>query len=152
MLAVQASESGTVKISPLIMEAVADAIRVAITYEQLTGRKLGITGEVAEVLVAKALGLSLLADSINTGYDAEDEKGQTYQIKATRKIKNLHIGRIGTIANHPFDVLVVALMDASYVIKELYSLSYAIAEPLAARHGRRNPTIREVINAGKRIW
>ncbi len=43
----------------------------AVDYYQLTGKPLGITGEIGEYLAAKHLGLEL-ADARNPGYDATD--------------------------------------------------------------------------------
>jgi hypothetical protein len=55
---------------------IADAKAVAQRYRKLTGRPLGITGEVAEYEAARLLGLRL-ADVRQHGYDAVSEAGES---------------------------------------------------------------------------
>jgi hypothetical protein len=62
-------------------EILARAKQVAIDYYRLTGKPLGITGEVGEYEAARLLGLTL-ADARAPGYDATDQTGRRYQIKA----------------------------------------------------------------------
>src|SRR3546814_19780184 len=57
------------------------ARQAAIEYYELTGKPLGITGEVGEYLAAKILGLQL-ADARAPGYDATADRGRRLQIKA----------------------------------------------------------------------
>jgi hypothetical protein len=57
------------------------AIAVAKRYHELTGKPLGITGEVGEVLAADLLGLEL-AEARQEGYDAVGPDGRRVQIKA----------------------------------------------------------------------
>src|SRR3546814_9951204 len=65
------------------------ARQAAIEYYELTGKPLGITGEVGEYLAAKILGLQL-ADARAPGYDATDDRGRRIQIKADRKSTRLN--------------------------------------------------------------
>jgi hypothetical protein len=60
------------------------ATAAAIGYYRLTGKPLGITGEIGEVLAAEHLHLKL-APPRTPGYDATDRKGRRLQIK-TRSI------------------------------------------------------------------
>ena len=138
----------TIKVSKKILKAITLAVKAATQYEDATGRKLGITGEVAEVLASNELGLELLADPIYPGCDAIDSRGKCYQIKGARKAntqKNPRAGRIGTIASHKYDFLVLVLMDFDYKPRGMiYKLSYRKAEELAKRHKKRNPPIRSI--------
>ena len=52
-----------------LRELKAEAKALAARYYQLTGKPLGITGEIAELEAAELLGLSL-ADARQAGYDA----------------------------------------------------------------------------------
>lgn len=64
-----------------ISEVLERARSVATDYYRLTGKPLGITGEIGEYLAAKHLGLEL-ADARMPGYDAVDGAGRKIQIKA----------------------------------------------------------------------
>lgn len=91
------------------------AKKVAVRYYALTGKPLGVTGEVAEYEAAKKLGLTLeIARTF--GYDASRGHGprrQTFQIKgravaATDKYR----GRVPKIdCNKPFDAVLLVLLD-----------------------------------------
>ncbi|MDR3504121.1 MAG: hypothetical protein P4L79_16255 [Legionella sp.] len=133
-----------IKVSKKTLKAVVVAIRAAIQYEKAAGRKIGITGEVAEVLVSHRLKLKLMINPIHPGCDAIDSQRRSYQIKSARKIGDLHKGRIGTISKHRYDFLIVALMDFNYKIKEIYKMPRSAAEKLAQKSKRRNPPIRSL--------
>ena len=76
----------TVPVSRRMLSAVREAVSAALRYEETTGRKrkLGITGEVGEVLVCHKLGLRLCLDSLKEGFDARDSRGKRVQIKTRR--------------------------------------------------------------------
>ncbi len=98
-----------------------DIKELALEYRKLTGRSLGITGEVAEYEVCRILKLTL-ARGGQAGYDAKDEDGKTYQIKG-RCIQqggfNGH--RIGKILpHHKFDAVLVVIMDANLDATHVY--------------------------------
>lgn len=54
-----------------LTEILAGAKKAATAYYELTGKPLGITGEIAECQAAKLLGLQL-AEARPPGYDATD--------------------------------------------------------------------------------
>lgn len=65
------------QIAPLL-----DAVRdIATAYYSLTGKPLGITGEIGEYEAAKLLGLQLVS-ARTPGYDALGADGRRIQIKA----------------------------------------------------------------------
>jgi len=79
-----------IPISIAIREVVNKAIEANLLYEQITtncGRKLGITGEVGEILVCAALGLHLVKDPRAEGFDAVDSSGNRIQIKVDEERK-----------------------------------------------------------------
>lgn len=64
-----------------LSELIAAARKVALAYRALTGRPLGVTGEVGECEAARLLGLRL-APVRENGFDAVDNAGKKYQVKA----------------------------------------------------------------------
>lgn len=134
-----------------INNIIAQAVSAAIKYEKLTaGRKLGITGEVGEVLVCDKLKLKL-ADPRTSGYDALDNKGKKYQIKTRRGNTDSPGARMGTFAKHEFDYAVLAILDHGYNLVELYKAPYENLKSIIEGHRRRNPTLREFKNVAKSI-
>lgn len=145
----------TIPITSKIKKVVIDVIRIAILYEKLTGRKLGITGEVGEILVCshkkfKPLGLKLLSDPISAGYDAVDKRGNCYQIKARRGGKT-NAARLSRFSNHKFHFAVLAIFDKNYKIKELWQVSYKKLLPIIQKCTHRNPSLGQFKRAAKQI-
>lgn len=138
------------KVTKEMRKVVDSAIKVALGYERLTGRKLGITGEIAEVLACDKLELRFLEDPIAAGYDAVDERGKKYQIKSKRVLRNE--GRMGRFSQHRFHYAILVLFDKDYNVTGIWKASYAKIKPVIERHQRRNPSIREFRNAGKLVW
>ena len=134
----------TITINQTILKVVHKIILDALEYEKITGRKLGITGEVGEILACDKLKLKLLADPLSAGYDAEDDDGNRYQIKSKRIINNS--GRVGTFAKHKFDCFVMILFGKKYQVTGIWKGSYKKIEPIIKRHQRRNPTVQEIKN------
>jgi hypothetical protein len=88
---------------------------LAQRYRELTGKPLGITGEVAEYEAAQILGLELTA-ARQAGYDAiEIRDGQTIkmQIKGRCVLPGAKPGqRMGSLdVTKEFDVVLLVLLD-----------------------------------------
>ena len=145
----------TIEITDEIYKTILKAIESAIKYENLTGRKLGITGEIGEILVCHKLGLKLLQNPISAGYDAIDIKGKEevrYQIKS-RKVNNRSLGGVtGSFSNHGFDFAVLVILDEDYKILKIYQADYKGLNPILERRGRRNPTIKQFIAVSDCIY
>ena len=77
-----------------LREIIAGVKTLACEYYHLTGKPLGVTGEIAEHVAADLLGLDL-AVARNAGYDALRGKEQI-QIKG-RALRPGAIGRLGRI-------------------------------------------------------
>ena len=62
----------TVAVSDAVMDAVASVIKAELVYQRATncGRKFGITGEVGEILVCRALNLQMVENPRSEGFDA----------------------------------------------------------------------------------
>lgn len=98
-----------------ILELLASVKALAQEYRQLTGRPLGITGEVAEYEAARLLGLRL-RPARQAGYDALDGEGRRIQIKG-RCIRpgskpGQRLGRIDV--SKAFDAVLMVLLDESF--------------------------------------
>ncbi len=99
-----------------------DAKKVAKRYKKLTGKPLGITGEMAEFTAAKLLKLDL-AEARQSGYDATKfHKGNKIkiQIKGRCLPKKPNPGtRIGCIQlDKEWDVVVLVLLDEDLVVSQ----------------------------------
>jgi hypothetical protein len=110
----------------------------ARSYRELTGKPLGITGEVGEVLAARLLGLEL-ADARQAGYDAVGSDGRRVQIKSRCILPNAKPGqRVGSIRlDHEWDTVALILMDQDF-------------EPLVVYEASRSAVEREVLRPGSR--
>lgn len=100
------------EIGPLIEAAKQTAKR----YYALTGKPLGITGEVGEYEAARLLGLTLL-DARSPGYDAIDAQGRRIQIKTRMYDPGKALGgqRMGAIkAASIFDEVMLVMLDMDY--------------------------------------
>ncbi len=117
-----------------VLEAVK---RLAAEYYELTGKPLGVTGEVAEYVAAETLGLEL-APPRTAGYDAirqTPEGRQRVQIKGRAYGKDAKPGqRLGRIKQGAAcdTVLLVLLDNRTLEPREMWEAPYtAVAELLA---------------------
>lgn len=94
---------------------------IAKEYRELTGRPLGITGEVAEYEAAQLLGLEL-SDVRHAGYDAIRSDGTRIQIKGRVLFETSKPGqRIGRIRlDHEWDSVMLVILDADFSPLEIY--------------------------------
>src|SRR3989344_2008494 len=107
-----------------IAEVLADAKSLARKYRKLTGKPLGITGEVAEFSAAQILGLEL-AEARQSGYDAirkENGKVTKIQIKGRCIPANAKPGqRLGSIQlDKERDTVLLVLMDEDFEVLSMY--------------------------------
>jgi hypothetical protein len=91
------------------------AKELAVSYYQLTGKPLGVTGEVAEYEAAQKLGL-MLAPARTAFYDAYREDGilrETFQIKGRAVSRDdKYRGRVPKInCTGSFDAVLLVLLD-----------------------------------------
>ena len=107
-----------------LAEVLADAKSLARKYRKLTGKPLGITGEVAEFSAAQILGLEL-AEARQSGYDAirkENGKVTKIQIKGRCIPANTKPGqRLGSIQlDKEWDTVLLVLMDEDFEVLSMY--------------------------------
>jgi hypothetical protein len=107
-----------------VLDLLADAKRLAREYRRLTGKPLGITGEVAEFEAAQILGVKLTV-ARQEGYDATEIIGTTnrrLQIKGRVILPGSKPGqRLGSIKiDKPFDAVLMVLLDEEFNATEIY--------------------------------
>jgi len=135
---------------------------LAAEYYQLTGKPLGVTGEVAEYVAAELLGLEL-APPRTKGYDATRPtpagpvrvqiKGRAYGEKANRS------QRLGTIKRDAAcdTVLLVLLDNLTLEPREMWEAPYSAVEARLAVPGSKSRDrgalgVPEFKKLAQRIW
>jgi len=115
-----------------VREVLSKVKPLAVEYYRLTGKPLGVTGEIAEYAAAEILGLTLVP-ARTVGYDAIrgkeriQIKGRAYSAKGT---PSQRMSRIKL--NAPCDtVLLVLLNNATLEVREMWEAPYtAVCECL----------------------
>lgn len=145
-----------------VMEVLAAAKSLAQRYRTLTGKPLGITGEVAEFEAARLLDLKLV-DARQAGYDAiriENGVPHRLQIKGRCVLPGAKPGqRMGSLdISKEFDGVLLVLMDASFNATAIYEADRApvIAALTAPGSKSRNERgalgVTKFKSIGRRIW
>jgi hypothetical protein len=121
-----------------VLEVLRKAKLLAQRYRKLTGKPLGITGEVAEYEAARVLGVKL-TPARNTGFDATERKNgsiRRLQIKSRCLLANCKPGqRLGSIdIEKEFDAVLMVLLDENFDATAIYeagrdAVIKAIKEP-----------------------
>lgn len=134
---------------------------LAIRYYELTGRPLGVTGEVAECEAARLLNLELSAVR-EAGYDAirlKSGRRQKIQIKGRCVLNNNPGQRVGSIdTKKPWDLVMLVLLDRSYEPTEIYEaprkkVIEALERPGSkARNERGSMSISQFKSIAKQVW
>lgn len=143
-----------------IGEVLQRAKQAAIDYYRLTGKPLGVTGEVGEYEAARILGLTL-ADARAPGYDATDQSGRRYQIKARAfsdagRRKSQRLGAIKL--DHAWEAVLLVLMDENLGTLEIWEAERSsVAEALSApgskaRNERGALAVSSFKRIAKRVW
>jgi hypothetical protein len=107
-----------------IMEVLGSAKKLAQEYRALTGKPLGITGEVAEYEAARVLGIEL-TPARQAGYDGLETHGglvRKLQIKGRCLFDNRKPGqRLGSIQiEKEWDAVLMVLLDQNFDCIEIY--------------------------------
>lgn len=107
-----------------VLEILAEAKKLAQKYRVLTGKPLGITGEVAEYEAARILGVAL-TPARQAGYDAtETREGTVFhlQIKGRCVLEDSKPGqRMGSIdIKKEFDAVLLVLLDGNFDATVIY--------------------------------
>jgi len=147
----------TVPITEEILSRMKKVIKASLAYENAVGgiRKAGITAEVGEILACYHLNLRLCADPKAKGFDAIDRRGQQVQIKTRRsETEGLpsDLGRLSSFSKHPFDYVILVLLDHNYHLAEMWRAEYSDVLPLIEKHKRRNPNLSSFKKVARQIW
>ena len=120
-----------------VLALLAQAKVLAQRYYKLTGKPLGITGEVAEYEARRLLGVSL-APARQAGYDATemvDGKPRTLQIKGRCLPQDCKAGqRLGSIQpQRVWDAVLMVLLDSDFNATEIWEADRSVVlDALAA--------------------
>lgn len=145
-----------------VREILAEAKRIGGEYYRLTGKPLGVTGEVAEFVVAELLGFDL-APPRTQGYDAIRQTAtgpQRIQIKGRALTAGKNSSqRVGTIKRGaPYDAVILVLMDNStFDPLELWEADFAAVEAQLAVPGSKSRDrgalgVSEFKKIARQIW
>jgi hypothetical protein len=135
---------------------------LAREYDELTGKPLGVTGEIAEYEAARILKVEL-APARQSGYDAvRVVKGRTQrlQIKGRRLTPSSKASqRVGSIGlKKEWDVVLLVLLDQDYEPTAIYeagrrALKAALEKPGSkARNERGALAVSQFRSIGRQIW
>lgn len=133
------------------LEAVIIAVtKLAVRYRDITGKPLGITGEVGEFHAANLLGWQL-AEARQPGYDAVAHDGHRVQIKARCIVEDSRPGqRVGQIKlDHEWDTVALVLMDGDFAPFAIYEAARAEIERELTRPGSRSRNERGALAVAK---
>ena len=143
-------------------EILADVKRLAIEYYAVTGRPLGVTGELAEFEASEKLGLEL-AIARTTGFDATKVvNGCTVQvqIKGRRIIdgpgSNQRVSKIDL--TKPFDTVVLVLMNEDYDATGIWEaprdrvVARLTAPGSKSRNERGSMSVSQFKSIAERVW
>lgn len=152
----QAGRSSSRRIAGILSKAK----RLAREYRHLTGRPLGVAGEVAEYEAARLLRLTLMP-ARTEGYDAVDPaSGRRLEVKGRCLLPGHKPGqRMGRIdVRRKFDAVLLVLMDGNLNALEIYEagrrrvINALTAPGSKARNERGSLGIARFKRIGRRIW
>ncbi len=147
----------------VVGELIDRAKTLARQYYVVTGRPLGITGEVAEVEAVRALGLEL-APVRQAGYDAirrnPDGSITRFQIKGRCiGIDATHGHRMGSIrVHHEWDAVLLVVLSQDFELLEIHEASRPVIEAELRRPGSKARTERSALGVavfkriGRQLW
>jgi len=145
--------SNTINLNAL-ERVIHDAKKIAKQYRSLTGKPLGITGEIGEFVAADKLNLKL-TQARQPGYDAISQDKQKIQIKTRCILPDSKTGqRIGSIKlKHKWQEVILVLLDETFEPIEIYKAKKKEIEKELNRPGSkaRNQRGQLSINSFKRI-
>jgi uncharacterized protein DUF6998 len=143
-----------------VLEILAKAKKLAQEYRVLTGKPLGVTGEVAEYEAARLLSIDL-TPARHAGYDAiRKGDGRRFQIKGRCLLPGCKPGqRLGSIdIKKDFDSVLLVLLDENFETIEIYEaerkpvIDALTAPGSKARNERGQLALSKFKQIGTRVW
>ena len=141
-------------------EILAEVKALAVEYHELTGKPLGVTGEIGEFEAAEKIGLKLGA-ARSAGYDALRSRGtwRKVQIKSRWKSDGKNWGRVSKIdITKEFDSVMLVLMHADYEVREIWEAGRdAVIRRLTApgsksRNERGSMGVSQFKSIAEKVW
>lgn len=140
-------------------ELVSRIREVAVEHRALTGRPLGVTGEIGEIEAARLLGCEL-APVRSPGFDAVDAAGRKLQIKTRCLGADAKAGqRLGSIKlDTEWDAILLVLLDADLRPTAIWEadrepIREALTTPGSrARNERGALAVAQFRKIGRRVW
>ena len=144
-----------------VLELLQQTTRIAREYYRLTGRPLGVTGEIAEAEAVRLLGLDL-AGPRQEGYDATRRQGrgvEHVQVKG-RVMQPGHTdsAKIGAISfKHEWDTVALVLLNEEFVTTAIYeatreSIGAELTRPGSKARQRGVLSVSMFKRLGKQVW
>lgn len=142
-----------------VSKIINDVKRLAVSYQEITGKPLGITGEVGEFMAARRLNLQL-ASRGQEEFDAWDKEGKMVQIKTRRVIQSQKTGqRVGSIKmKEMWDYAILILIDEMYEPLSIYKADRNVIEEelnrpgSKARNKKRSLPVSKFKSIGELVW
>jgi hypothetical protein len=145
-----------------VVELLGEVKRLAREYYELTGKPLGITGEIAEYEAERRLGVEL-APARQAGYDAirkRNGREELVQIKGRRLTASPKPGqRLGAIGlEKRWDVVLLVLLDEHFEPTAIYeanrpALEKALSAPGSrARNERGQLSVSKFKAIARQVW
>jgi hypothetical protein len=136
-----------------VMGILGEAKRLAKEYYSLTGKPLGITGEVAEYEAARILGVEL-TPARQDGYDAIERRNRSIrhlQIKSRCLQPHCKPGqRLGSInVTKAWDAVLLVLLDGDFEAREIYEAERAAVLKALSTPGSKARNERGQLGVGK---
>ena len=127
----------------VLRSVIRDAKEIAKRYRNLTGKPLGITGEVGEFTAAELMNLRL-TEARQPGYDAVAPDGHRIQIKARCVLpESKNSQRMGSVRlKHEWDTVMLILMDGDFEPLEIYEAKRPDIERELTRPGSKARNVR----------
>lgn len=142
-----------------VLAILGKAKALAREYHALTGKPLGITGEVTEYEAARVLGVEL-TPARHAGYDAVGDGGRRFRIKGRCILPGSKPGqRLGKIdVSKDFDAVLMVLLDENFDAFAIYEADQqqvlaALAAPGSkARNERGALSVNKFRAIGRLVW
>jgi len=133
-----------------LRSVIRDAKEIAKRYRNLTGKPLGITGEVGEFTAAELMNLQLTG-ARQPGYDAIAPDGHRIQIKARCVLpESKKSQRMGSVRlKHEWDTVMLILMDGDFEPLEIYEAKRPDIERELTRPGSKARNVRGSLGVSK---
>ena len=138
-----------------------EEVRVlAVEYYKLTGKALGVTGEIGEFEAAEKMGLDL-EPALTKGYDATRNEGsyRKIQIKSRWKYDGKAWGRVSKIDDSKeFDSVMLVLMRDNYEVHEIWEAGRQVVidrldeSGSKSRNERRQMGVSQFKSIAEKVW